>query len=317
MRLAILATLLLTLAAPVWAETPPTPTEKLDGDHPLVGKVWLPASGSFIPVEELVAQAVAADVVLLGETHDNADHHALQAWMLGRVLDSGKRPLVAFEMIDSSQEPALRRHLDAHPGDAAGLGAALAWDKSGWPDWALYRPIAAAALTAGAPLAAANLPRDQVRAIARGEGADTLPPLPPEQTRILEHEIKAGHCDMLPDAALPGMVRVQRQRDAAMAAALIQGLRNQGRAVLIAGAGHVRTDHGVPHVLAGQQPDARVLALAFLEVKSGETDPAAYSQLFDSARLPFDAVWFTPRAEREDQCEALRRHLDKKNLKQG
>lgn len=315
MRLAILVVMLCGLAAPAWAEPLPAMTTPLERDHPLVGKVWLPGSGRFVSVEDLVSQAVAADAVLLGETHDNADHHALQAWMLRRVLDGGRRPLVAFEMIDAGQEAALRQHLDAHPGDAAGLGAALDWAKSGWPDWALYRPIAETALAAGARLSPANLTREQVRGIARGETVDTLPPLPPlppEQTRIMEQEIKAGHCNMLPDSAVAGMVRVQRQRDAAMAEALARGLRENGRAVLIAGAGHVRTDHGVPVALTAQAAGMRVLALAFLEVQADQTDPAAYGALFDSAHVPFDAVWFTPRAEREDQCEALRRHLDKK-----
>lgn len=312
MRLVALAVILCTLAAPALAQTPPSFTAPLERDHPLVGKVWLPASAMFIAVDDLVAQARAADVVLLGETHDNADHHALQAWLLARLTESGQRPLVAFEMMDAGQDDALRRHLDAHPGDAAGLGAALDWGKSGWPDWALYRPIAAATLAAGATLATANLTREQVRAVAKGETVITLPDLPPDQLDLMAGEIKDGHCGMLPDAAVPGMVRVQRSRDATMATALAAGLRDHGSAVLIAGAGHTRTDHGVPFALSRQSPTARVLALAFIEVKAGETDPAAYGALFDSPRLPFDAVWFTPRTEREDQCAAFKRHMEKK-----
>lgn len=311
MRHAVLAILLL-LAVPAFAEPPPAFTTPLERDHPLVGKVWLPASGRFIGVDELVAQARAADAVLLGETHDNADHHALQAWMLGRVVEGGRKPLVAFEMIDAGQEDALRRALEAQPGDAAGLGAALNWEKSGWPDWALYRPIAQTALTAGAALAPANLPREQVRAIAKGETDPVLPDLAADQIAAIGSEIKEGHCGMLPDAAVPAMVKVQRSRDATMAQALARGLADGRGAVLIAGAGHTRTDHGVPVALATLAPTARVLALAFIEVKQGASDPAAYGEQFDSPALPFDAVWFTPRAEREDQCEALKRHLEKK-----
>lgn len=303
---------LLLVAAPALAQSPPVLTAPLERGHPLAGKVWLPASGQFIGVDELVARVRAADAVLLGETHDNADHHALQAWMLERVITGGKRPLVAFEMIDAGQEDALRRHLEAHPGDADGLGAALDWDKSGWPDWALYRPIAAAALAAGLPLAPANLPRQQVRAIAKGEAVPALPELQADQIAVMEGEIKSGHCGMLPEAAVPGMVRVQRSRDAVMAQSLAQGLERQGAAVLIAGAGHTRTDHGVPVALAALKPQARVLALAFIEVKAEATEPGAYGEMFDVTGLPFDAVWFTPRAEREDQCEALKRHLDRK-----
>lgn len=309
LRLAALLCPLLLIAC---AATPPSFTEPLERSHPLVGKLWLPGEGRFASVDEVVARARAAQVVLLGETHDNPDHHTLQAWMVRRITAEGAKPLVAFEMITPDQAPALRRHLTDHPGDADGLGPALAWEKSGWPDWALYRPIAAAALAADAPLAAANLTREQVRAIAKGEATDALPPLPAEQVALMENEIRGGHCGMLPEAAVTGMVRVQRSRDAVMAESLARGIAEGRGAVLIAGAGHVRTDHGVPAALALKAPGTHAFALAFLEVKAGETDPAAYGALFDSARPPFDAVWFTPRAEREDQCEAFKRHMEKK-----
>lgn len=311
-------TLLTLLVTPALAQSPPAFTTPMGRDNPLVGTIWLPRTGSFGTVEALLEQAQAADAVLLGETHDNADHHALQAWVVGRLVATGKRPLVAFEMIDLGQREALERHLAAHPGDSHGLGAALDWDRSGWPDWQLYRPIAAAALDAGAPLAPANLSREQVRAIGRGDAPPELnqleldTPLDPILAQGMEHEVKAGHCNMLPDAALPSMVRVQRGRDAVMARTLADGLLTQGSAILIAGASHVRTDRAVPSHLAAMAPAGHSLAIAFLEVRDGRTDPAEYGALFDSARVPFDAIWFTPRAEREDQCEALQRHLDKK-----
>ncbi|MCR6631693.1 MAG: ChaN family lipoprotein [Magnetospirillum sp.] len=165
------------------AQTPPSYVTPRERDHPLVGKVWLPAAARFATPEELVAQARAADVVLLGETHDNADHHALQAWMLGRLLDTGRSRLVAFEMIDAGQQPALERHLAERPADVAGLAAALDWGKSGWPDWELYRPIFEVALRGGSQVTAANLTRPQVRAIAKEENAVTLPPCRPASVR--------------------------------------------------------------------------------------------------------------------------------------
>src|SRR5512145_789768 len=117
MRLAALLVILCTAALPAWADPLPAFTAPLLRDHDLVGKLWLPAEQRFVTPEEVVTRARTADVVLLGETHDNADHHALQAWMVGRLMAAGKRPLVAFEMIDSGQEPALHRHLAEHPGD--------------------------------------------------------------------------------------------------------------------------------------------------------------------------------------------------------
>jgi len=318
MRLAAILSVLLALASPALAAEPPAFTTPIAAGHPLVGKVWLPQTGEFIAVDELVRRAQGADAVLLGETHDNPDHHALQAWMLRKVMEGGKRPLVAFEMFDSSQQAKLEQHLADNPLDAAGLGAAVAWEKSGWPAWDQYRPIAEAALLGRAPLAPANLARADLRKLAKGEIPDSLShlgldkPLPPELRQAMENEIKEGHCGMLPSNMLPGMVQVQRARDAVMARAVADGLAAQGSAVLIAGAGHTRADRGVPVHLADLAPSKQTLALAFLEVREEETEPAAYGQLFDAAKVPFDAVWFTPRAQREDQCEGLKKHLEKK-----
>ncbi|MGE4279201.1 MAG: ChaN family lipoprotein [Magnetospirillum sp.] len=285
-------------------------------NHPLVGRVWLPDMRAYTAPDELVSLARSADSVLLGETHDNTDHHALQAWMVTQIAPSWKNPLVAFEMIDSAKAPELERYLAAHPKDADGLGGALAWDKSGWPDWQNnYRPIAQAALSAGARLSAANLSRDETKTIAKGN----LPkawvgklglekPQAADQRQFMESDIQAGHCDMLPSRALPAMVRVQRARDAVMAYTVTRAAKS----ILIAGAGHVRKDLAAPTHLAEMEPKRKVMSIAFIEVQAGKDDPTQYAESFDSDTLPFDAVWFTARAERPDPCETFRQHMQKK-----
>lgn len=316
MRLSAILVFAATLfVLPARAETPPAFTAPLERDHPLVGKIWQPASQNYLSAEALAEQALGADMVLLGETHDNADHHALQAWMVRWIMTGPTKPQVAFEMLDSAQSPALATYLSQHPHDAEGVAAAVEWEKSGWPDWRMYRPIAQAALDGGAILAAANLSRDDTKIIAKGNiptawtgklGLEK--PQDPADRQAMEEDIQAGHCNMLPARALPAMVRVQRARDAAMAWTLSQAPRS----VLIAGAGHVRADRAVPRHLAEMAPSRTVLTVAFVEVIAGKPDPATYAAIYETDRLPFDAVWFTPRAEREDQCEAFRQHMDKK-----
>jgi uncharacterized iron-regulated protein len=317
LAVAILLNVVMTAAA--WAGQPPDFITTLESGHPLIGKVWSPASRSFIAADELVRRAAAAEVVILGETHDNPDHHTLQAWILRHLIAAGRRPVVAFEMLDSGQRPALERHLRERPGDDAGLGAAVEWEKTGWPDWALYRPIADAALSAHLPVVTANLTKDESRQIAKGNIPASLPPtlgldqpLDPAIRQAMEADIKSSHCHMLPDKALPAMVRVQRARDAVMARALADGLASRGTTVLISGAGHARTDRGAPAHLANMAPGRKVFSMAFIEVQGDKAAPAAYAELYDADFLPFDAVWFTPRSQREDQCEAFRRHMEKK-----
>ena len=106
------------------------------------------------------------------------------------------------------------------------------------------------------------------------------------------------------DLLVPGMVVAQRARDAHMAERLVAGQRDG--AVLIAGAGHARTDRGVPRVLASLAPDASVVAVAFVEVADAWTAPPDYATRFGAARLPFDFVWFTARVDNADPCARFR-----------
>ena len=313
------ALLAISLVSPANAGAPPPFHMAIEADHPLVGRIWSPATGNFTDSDELVREAAASNLVLLGETHDNPDHHQLQAWILRHMIAAGKRPAVAFEMIDSGQETALRKHLRERPDDDLGLGAAIGWDKTGWPGWEFYRPIATAAMAAGLPILTANMTKDDVRAIVAGKAAAQFlkslridKPLAEAAQRFMEDDIQSSHCHMLPEKALPAMVTVQRARDAVMAEALVKGVKAQGSAVLIAGAGHARSDFGAPTHLGTFAADHKLLSVAFVEVQADKHNPEQYGELYGVNNLPFDLVWFTPRAQREDQCEAFRKHMEEK-----
>ena len=81
------------------------------------------------------------------------------------------------------------------------------------------------------PIVAANLSRKDAMQVAReGYGAALdadvrarrqLDALPEAFRRHHERSIAAGHCGLLPDAALPAMARAQIARDVAMAEALL------------------------------------------------------------------------------------------------
>jgi uncharacterized iron-regulated protein len=290
----------------------------LSQGHPLAGRIWLPAEDRFIEPPELAQRLRAADFVLLGEQHDNMDHHRLQAWALEQIIASGRRPPVAFEMVAPEQESAMRRHLAEHPGQTDGLDAALDWPNSHWPDWSNYRPLFAAALAAGMDIRPANLPLAVVRSLARQQ---TLPqatltlyrldqPLDSATAGAMANEIRDSHCGQLPEQMVPEMVNVQRARDAAMALAMTSDV--PAGAVLIAGAGHVRTDRGVPAQIATMAPNRPVFSLAFVEVADEHDNPATYGEPWGKPLPPFDAVWFTPRASDDDPCIGFADFMKKK-----
>ena len=236
-----------------------------------------------------------ADVVIVGEVHDNIFHHANQV----RAITAIKPRALVFEMLTPEQAariiPALRR-------DPVALERALGWEASGWPDFTMYYPIFTAAPEAA--IFGGALPREAVRR-AMTEGAAPVfgaaaaryglaDPLPPAQQAAREADQQAAHCDALPEAALPGMVAAQRLRDAGLARAVVAALgETGGPVVLITGTGHARDDRGVPLALAQAAPKVRVVSVGQYETDPG---PAA----------PHDFWLVTDPVPRPDPCGAFR-----------
>lgn len=318
-RLAALLTLVVLLSACRVPAPGVAWQSALGREHPLAGRIWDVAAGRFVDEPTLVAGLARARYVLLGEKHDNPDHHALQARLVRALAAAGRRPAVAFEMFTPSQADALARHLAARPRDAAGIAEAVDWKASGWPEWSMYEPIAQAALDGGLPLVVANLDAERTRAmrrqglaaldgaLVRRHGLDEPPPA--DVRAAMAEEIREAHCGHAPESALDGMIAVQRARDAQMAEALLTAPGADG-AVLIAGAGHVRDDRGVPAYLRRIAPALAAASVAFLEVDPRRRDVAGYAARFDR-RLPFDYVWFTPAVDDEDPCEKFRKALER------
>lgn len=280
-----------------------TPRADEAAPHPLDDTIWDMADGTRIDAPALAARLDAADIVILGEVHDNAAHHRAQAWAIGRLRPAG----LAFEMIPRASEAGIRALL-AEGGTPAEIGPAIGWERIGWPDWALYRPLfdswRAQVYTGGAlPMQAL---RDASAAGAAAAATDRrfapvlATPLDAEAQAAAEDEMVAAHCDKLPRDAAPGMVEVQRLRDASFASAALRArAASGGQTVLVTGNGHARTDRGVPFYLGAVAPELRVASLGLLETDA--TAPA----LGDYGALPYDYVWFTAPAERPDPCAAF------------
>ncbi|HHK74317.1 MAG TPA: hypothetical protein ENJ57_04030 [Rhizobiales bacterium] len=298
--------------------------ERKNADHPLAGRIWSVRAGKFISPAELADQLAGAHYLLLGETHDNRDHHRLQAWVISQITRRGRKPAVVMEMIDSSQDKALAAYQKTKDHTAAGLGAAIDWKSSGWPDWRMYQPIAEAAFSSGLKIHSANFPRMFIRKAGK-KGLGVLSaerrkvllldqPLPEIMEADLRKMIVESHCNLLPAAATGPMVNIQRLRDAAFADAMIRAGEKAG-AVMILGAEHARTDRGVPWYLARRSKSAPVSSLIMIEARPENQKATESGPKSPDGRLAADYLWFTPMAERPDPCEGLKRHLMKKREK--
>ena len=272
---------------------PPAPIAPEGRDHAQLGQIVELASGQVITPQQLVERLAKAPRVLVGEQHDNPDHHALQLWLSRELAAQRPQGSLLLEMLNPDQQARVEQvqaevRAGRMPVDTI---AALAW-QPGW-DWGLYGALVQYQLRQPYPLLAANLDRAEIMQIyqARPTLQGTASAAPAVQEK-LQADIRESHCGLLPDSQIPAMLAVQQQRDRRMAERLLAAPQP---AMLLAGAFHVRKDLGVPLHLADLGAGEGNLVLILAEVGK---QPAA-----DSA----DYVWYTAANAPEDHCAKLRK----------
>lgn len=248
-------------------------------------------------LEAFVERARDRDIVVLGEIHDNPEHHRNQA----RIVAALQPAAIVFEMIAQEDEGVLNE-LRAAGASREEMAEALDWANSGWPDFAFYAEILEAAPAArifGAGQPSADVRRAMVEGAAGVFGPDARiygldQPLGPEEQSLREAELASSHCGAMAPEVLPGMVEAQRFRDAGLADAALWAriMTGEGQVVVITGSAHADRLRGMPAMLALAEPETSVLSLGQFE--GTVDDPDA-----------FDAVLVAPAPERADPCEAF------------
>ena len=235
--------------------------------------------------DELIGSLRQAYFRLLGEVHDNPDHHAIQVDLLTAMGAGALKPVVALEQFDLEHDAALQQRQQQGKIDAEAVADAVNFNRKGWT-WDYYRPLIETALRFGMPLRAANLSRaDAGQIVKLGLAA-----LTPERIaalhldaawsgakeQVLRDIIIEGHCRALPESMVPAMTAAQRARDATLARSLLHA--GSDGAVLIAGNGHVRRDLAVPLYLQAAVSGVTVCAVGILEVEAGAGDRGTTSK---------------------------------------
>lgn len=245
--------------------------------------------------EDVITAARGADIVILGESHDNPDHHALQA----QVTQALSPNAIVFEMLEWGHVRALQ---SVARDDIDAMQSATAWEARGWPDFASYAPIFQAApdavLYAGQlnGRTAATLVQNGLHAVLPKPliTAGLAAPLPTTQQHAREDMQFAAHCDALPREMLPMMVDIQRLRDATLTFAALKAFeKHGGPVVVIAGNGHARPDWGVPAMLSAVAPDLLVLAVG--QGEDGQMPEGGFSTTSNA-----------PAPKRTDPCAAFK-----------
>ena len=243
------------------------------------------------PLAAVTAQrldtVLPADVLLLGEQHDAAEHQQIEQDVITTLASRGVLAAVMLEMADVGVSTA-----KLHPSsNDERVRLALSWSDQSWP-WAAYGPAVMAAVRAGVPVVGANLPRTAMKASMADSKLDVQ--LPGPALKAQQQLIRIGHCDLLPEGQITPMTRIQIAKDISMANTVAQAAVPGKVVVLLSGSGHANRQLGVPQHLPAA---LNVKAVRLLAGDGAQQDPA------------FDAVWTTPAVPAVDYCEGMEKAL--------
>lgn len=118
----------------------------------------------FTDFEAMVADLARADVVFVGEQHDDPNTHRLEAAILQGLLRRRVPVTVSLEMFERDTQAAVDQYLAGAISENEFLKGSRPW-----PRYATdYRPLIEMAKTHGWPVIAANVPRRFAAQVAKG-----------------------------------------------------------------------------------------------------------------------------------------------------
>lgn len=257
----------------------------------LAGKLWSIEQQRFIDWPEFYHDWLApGGWLIVGEAHDNPDHHRIEAELIANLADRGQLGNVALEMATAEQQDAL----DSARGQTAdSTPEQLNWS-SGW-DWALYQAPVQTALRLAPRVLGADLTRAEISAVYR-QGAPGGE-LEPAHSAYMRDLLYTSHCRQLPKSQLDPMRQVQLARDQQIASVLRRQRLPGKTGILLTGSIHARADLGVPRWL-----DTTAATTLLLQSLDRSADPASYQPDSFGNLQTADLILFTPPVDAPDYC---------------
>lgn len=181
-------TLLAALAsfAFVLLQTPGTPDPKT---VPVSGyvpeRVYDTQGKAFSDFEVMLADIASADVVFVGEQHDDPNTHRLELAVLEGLKRRNVAAVVSLEMFERDVQGAIDAYLSGTATEEETLQAARPWPRYRTD----YRGLVELAKANGWPVIAANVPRRIAAAVAK-TGSDAISQLPPEDQAFVAKALR-------------------------------------------------------------------------------------------------------------------------------
>jgi len=260
-------------------QTPPPELAANPGKKKLDSKVcienyqWLlPGNGKtfFKPQDYLVWLAKNKHIVLLGEHHDQPEHHRWQLQVLISLYTLHPDMVIGFEMFPRSTQPVLDQWVQGELDEKAFLKK-VQWTKNWNFDANLYLPMFHFARMNHIPLVALNVDRALVLnvrkngwenvAVAARQGIRDPAPMSEAYLQFMEgifrqHSVHKSESSEQPQTTVDGIrddpkfrhfIQGQQLWDAAMAQGLAAQVRSGRLVVGVMGSGHIVQHFGVPH----------------------------------------------------------------------
>ncbi|MDZ4261917.1 MAG: ChaN family lipoprotein [Pseudomonadota bacterium] len=267
--------LCVAMFASFWAQAA---EEQVETDCVPEGRVLLPASNSWTTSVALVKQLRDKRIVLLGEHHDNIEHHRWQLQMITGLHVLNPNMVLGFEMFPRQSQPVLDRWVAGELTEDEFLKQ-VKWAEYWSFDPALYLPMFHYARMNKIPMYALNVNRSLIHKVG-AEGWDKVPVAEQEgvskpatasqgykkmlSSVFMNHGTKHGAdaakteaeaadpmATILADPGFNRFVESQSVWDRAMAEGIINGRQKNQDAMMVAvmGSGHMMYHFGVPEQL--------------------------------------------------------------------
>ncbi len=236
------------------------------------------SDGDQMSWDDMIERLDEADVVVLGELHDDHVAHLVQRAVVEDVSKRRPGTVLAMEMLERDEQPVLDDYREGviSADTFTKLTFSESWAGEGsWDEW--YLPIIDAAHDHGAMVIAANAPRRYVT-LARTDGFERLEQLPDERRRYVEWpdppleggyrnrfmELMSGdgEHDVDEDVA-EAFFRAQQTWDATMAGSVASRRPSgDGASILMLGRFHSDHDGGTVVLLQRLLPDAEIVVIS-------------------------------------------------------
>jgi uncharacterized iron-regulated protein len=185
-----LAAALLAFLIPGFAQNQPKATAPQPPSHAAVSgyvpeRVFDTQRRGYSDFEAMLADLARADVLIVGEQHDDPNTHRLEAAILEGLLRRKVAVTVSLEMFERDVQRALDDYVAGRIGEEEFLKASRPW-----PRYATdYRALVELARAQGWPVVAANVPRKIAAEVARN-GLPALEALPPAERPHTARELQ-------------------------------------------------------------------------------------------------------------------------------